>query len=375
MNEFDNWLSRIKRQKEIRDNGGFNAVPLPFPKFSEFMPGLMRGTGYCLTANSSIGKSRWLKYAVPFNIFNFRKEHPGAFNFKVFYFTLEESKHAFINSMVATQLYRDHGIEIDGRDLESLRSHKPAVDARTLRLVAEYKPLIDSFFSDIEMYDGNVRPSSIDNLLSRYANNNGQFVYREFTDKEGKRRRKATGYVPNDPDEFVIVIIDPINLISQDAGQTKKQAIDAITASLMIHYRDICNYTFFIVQQQGADSEEQQFTGSRGELVIPKLLPTLQNLGDSRTTARDYDIVIGLFSPDRYGITDYAGYNLAAQTDSRFRMGKFYRQMILLKDRNGVADIKSNLYFNGGSNVWAELPPVANEDLYRNLNKDYNKFK
>lgn len=371
-------LEQLKKAKSIKDSGGYNAIPFPFPKFNDFIPGIMRRTAYILTANSSVGKSRWLKYAVLLNIFYFKKNIYPELDIKIFYFTLEESKETLIDSLLCMFLYRDFGIEMDTRDLNSLRRTSP--DSRIIKMLEGYGTFFDEFFDFVELYDGHVKPYKIKDVLEQYAQQNGKYIYEDVEsivkDGEKEKRRMIVGYKPDNPDQYVLTIVDPINLLgTQRNAPTLKAAIDLLTAEYMIEYRDICGYTFFLTQQQGADSEGQQYT-NKGELIVEKLYPTLANLGDSRTTARDADIVIGLFSPDRYGLKEIGYgeymYDLSFVTSTNIKLGKYFRQMTILKDRNGVADIKENLYFNGLTNVWSELPAKPKREIYTNYHS-YNK--
>ena len=130
-----------------------------------------------------------------------------------------------------------------------------------------------------------------------------------MTKKGGVREKKQMidSYKPYDPDEYVITVADPINLLgTQSNAKTLREAMALLSSEYAIHFRDVCGYTFFLTQQQAADSEDQQFN-YKGNIVVEKLYPTLANLGDNRTTQRDADIVLGLFSPARSTSTIVTG--------------------------------------------------------------------
>lgn len=75
------------------------------------------------------------------------------------------------------------------------------------------------------------------------------------------------------------------------------------------------------------------------------------------------DLVLGLFAPTRYEISDYRGYNINKMKDS-------YRSLIFLKDRNyGLANNYVHLYFNGATNTFKELPikEQMTDDIYNKI--------
>ena len=64
------------------------------------------------------------------------------------------------------------------------------------------------------------------------------------------------------------------------------------------------------VQQQMAAKEEQQFTMMSGKTIVSKLEPSLDGLAESKLTQRKANIVLGLFSPERFELEEHAGYNI-----------------------------------------------------------------
>lgn len=72
--------------------------------------------------------------------------------------------------------------------------------------------------------------------------------------------------------------------------------------------------------------------------------------------------MLGLFSPARYKIAKYRRYDITKLNDR-------YRSLIFLKDRHyGLANTYVDLFFNGASNYFEELPPaeefINNPELY-----------
>ena len=73
------------------------------------------------------------------------------------------------------------------------------------------------------------------------------------------------------------------------------------------------------------------------------------------------DVIIGLFSPYRYGIMEYFGYDITKWQDN-------IRFMEIIAGREGGGGTLSPLYFDGGVNFFAELPkPTETNDIQKVL--------
>ena len=130
------------------------------------------------------------------------------------------------------------------------------------------------------------------------------------------------------------------------------------------------NYAFVRVHQQNAETESKVFDNA-GRNVVEKLKPSLANIANNKEVARDCHVIIALFGPDRYGVTEYNDYDIARLRDN-------YRSLLLLKNRMGPVNKEVPLYFNGAINHFTELPIQMTGELYDKIekvrleaNKDY----
>lgn len=90
---------------------------------------------------------------------------------------------------------------------------------------------------------------------------------------------------------------------------------------------------------------------------LNKLKPTLDGLGDCKATAQDADLIMGLYTPFRYNIREYEGYDI-----TKFR--DHIRFLEVLGGREGGGGDICPLYFDGAVNFFRELPlPNEKETL------------
>lgn len=104
---------------------------------------------------------------------------------------------------------------------------------------------------------------------------------------------------------------------------------------------------------------------------LNKIKPSSDGLGDCKKTARDVNIIIGLYSPFKYGLKEYEGYDI-----TKFR--NHIRFMEVIEDR----DYGSNgnicpLYFDGAVSYFSELPPAKDsiniEKVYKFMERNEKK--
>ena len=102
-------------------------------------------------------------------------------------------------------------------------------------------------------------------------------------------------------------------------------------------------------------------------IKMDRTRPTADGLADCKVTSRDVNLLLGLYSPYKYGKREYEGYNV-----ERFK--NHIRFLEILEDRdNGGAGMICPLYFDGAVSEFEELPlPDDNYELskyYNLLNK------
>lgn len=352
MTTFRSVLDKIKKNKDSE----VNCIPSKFNRYKEYFLGVIKSTKVLITASSGIGKSRFAKWAYMFTPFEFVKSHPELnIKLKIFYFSLEENKDKFIRSVISSELYRRFQLEISPRDLLSMNKENLKIDDYVISCIEECEEYIEELLQTVEVIDYIRNAYGIYKYVRDYAAATGKFYLRGQEVDVNNAGQSWDSYIPNDPDAYVIVITDPINILTPEKGESTQQAMTNFSSKYGIQMRDKFGYTIVDVQQQAADKEKQEFT-IKGMSIESKLEPSLDGLGDCKTTQRDCDFVYGLFAPDRYEIKEHRGYDILQLKDS-------YRQLSLLKDRDGESNKRIGLYFQGAVNEFSELPKAENFNM------------
>ena len=127
-------------------------------------------------------------------------------------------------------------------------------------------------------------------------------------------------YVPNNPSQYVFALVDTVNLLDLERGFNKKQTIDKMS-EYAISLRNRYNVSPIFIQQQNTDNE------SIDSIKYHRTRPTTAGLGDSKYTSHDANVVLGIFSPFRFGLKEYLGYPIDKLKDH-------YRTLEVLVNRD-----------------------------------------
>lgn len=284
---FDDTFDRIRRNKENKESGKYNSIPFGLTSLDRHVR-IIRGCQYIVTASSGVGKTQLTKFLFVNQPYKFVKEHPEAgIKLKIFWFAHEESKHEFMLTLICNRLKEKYGIDMNVMDLESMKDKSLSDDVLTK--VLECREYFEELSKCVEVIDYISNPFGIFKMVREYARANGKFYLngQEVTEVGGM----YDTYVPNDPSEYVIVVNDHIGLLQPEAtldtntlyGAMSKWSAEYCRKNISKHF----GYIPVNVQQQVAEKEKLQFT-NKGESIEQKLEPSLDGLGENKTTQRDF---------------------------------------------------------------------------------------
>lgn len=302
----------IVSSKERILSGLNNSIPWGFPKLERILPGIEREKFYCITANTSVGKSKLAKYMFLIAPFEFHRKTGEPIN--IIYYSLEESKEYLMMNVVAYYLYHLYGMRKEPKDLLSLQS---PLDDLVINKINQMEDLLKLFEQKVMIIDELREPTEI--------------------------FHHALHHIKKEVDCFNIIILDHLSLLDPEKGcPTVRDSMIRFTSKYGIILRNKHKCTICAVQQQAADQE------SFDRLKENKLEPSLNGLADAKVCGRDYNIVFGLFAPIRHELGMYRGFNIKELEDS-------YRALFVLKNREGPANIVDHLLFDGAVNDFREM--------------------
>lgn len=350
---------RILRElRERRNNilsGNINCIPSPFARFRNDFPGIEQGKYYLLSAATKVGKTQLMNYLFLYNSVLYAYNNPDKIHLKILYYNLEETQDAIILRFMCHLLYvlSHKAIRKTPNDLKSVREDK-VIDSETLDLFEtdEYKNILDFFEKTVSFYDDK-NPFGIFKQAKVYAENNGVTYKRklDIRDKDGnvvEGKEVFDYYKPYDEKEYVMVIVDHISLISPDGKQDLREGIVCLS-NYMIQLRNRYRYIPVMVQQQGTETTDLEAFKNK------KIRPTVAGLSDSKYTAKDCNVMLGLCNPYAYEMQSYCGYDL-----TKLKGNARFLEVVI--NRDGESNGMIGLYFDGAVNYYEELPSPRTQE-------------
>lgn len=372
MSYFKDILEHLKEKRQRALDGLYNCIPLPFPRFRNLFPGIQMGRYIIVTANQKIGKTKFCDFLFVYEIIDFIIKHPEV-RAKILYFCLEESPRKKYIEFLCHLLWRLDKIIVTNSEIESTdKDHPIKEEILELLKTERYQQYIRKFEETVEYIDDIRNPTGINKKCREYALSHGHLNFKKaiindpVTGKPVERNVVDTvnPYTPDDSEEYRIVILDNASNLTLESGLNKRETIEKMS-KYAITLRDQLKYTFVLIQHQAQDKEGNE------SFKLDRIKPTSDGLADAKTTTRDANMVIGLYSPFKFGKDSYENYDI-----KKFR--NHIRFMEVLEDRDyGANNQICPLYFDGASSYFSELPRANDKENIEKVYKfmDNNKFK
>ena len=365
MSKFEEVQAKNQARRQRILEGKLNCLPIPFKRFREVFPGFEQGKYIIITANQKVGKSKLSDYLFMYDPLFTMVDYPEKnLKVKVLYFSLEMGADEKYNEFLCHLLFKLDGIRISPRDIRGVDKAYPA-EIDELLNDERHQKYIRAFEEMVEFEDTVKNPTGINKKCREEAMAHGHMNYITVTEmnevtgemEERKKIDPIKPYTQNDEDEFRIIILDnAANLMPEKGAETKALAIEKMSKYGIILRKQL-NYIFVLIQHQAQAQEGIE------NIKLDRMRPTSDGLGDCKTTSRDANLVLGLYSPFKFKKKEYNRYNIEKLKD-------YARFLEVLEDRDyGANGDICSLFFDGATSTFKELPKdtdtVGLESCYR----------
>lgn len=352
-----------ERRQRILD-GQLNCIPSPFKRFSEDFIGIEQSCYYTITSFTKGGKSQFTSYTFIYKPLMFCYFTKADIDIKILYFPLEETPERIMQRFISWLLFdfSKGKVRVSPRELRSTVS---PVSEEILDIINSEKiqDILKYFEDHVIFPEEAANPTGIYKYCKNYAEEHGKVYTKtgQYKDEFGivQNRQVFDRYEQDNPNEYRLVIIDTINLIDTERGMTLKQSMDKLSEYCAKYLRNRYNYSPIVIQQQAFDQEGNE------AFKMGRVRPSVAGLGDSKYTSRDSNVVLGLFSPFRFALKEYEGYDI-----SKFKDNIRFLEMIV--NRDGEMGGLCPLFFDGAVCQFEELPRPDNKE---EITKVYDYLK
>lgn len=348
---FDDFLGEVDKGR----SGENISLSTGLPKLDELIGGVGKATYYLIGANLGIGKTALADHSFVLMPYDQMLNNPEGNKIRIYYYSFEISRLKKIAKWVCHLIFRKYGIIIDIKEVYSRRS---ILSDEKYRMIKEFRDYIDKMEEYVHIFDIPINPTGLYMDVKKYMEANGKVI-------DVPKMIKGVEitfhkYVSNDPKEIFLYIEDHVGLArGEKDARTKKERIDK-GSEYAVQLRNFYGASKLAISQfnrEIADLDRRRFA---------ELTPQLEDFKDSGNSQEDADVVMSLFNPLRYNMTEYNGMNVIG-------FGGRYRNMVVLKNRDGQDMKKHHLNMLGETGFFREFPdPFMNHHIREG--KDFTKF-
>lgn len=356
---FNNFYTATETRREKIVNGIPTLIPFTsFPRLSKFIPGIIPNDQVLITANTGVGKSRFMRKLFIKDPIKFAIENN--LKIKIFLNSLEESVDKVVSTFISSFLYEHYGIQLNFYQLNNYTTEPLPLDTMLkIKEAEQYINFLEQYLDIVHISN----PYGFYKHIWDHLNKNGNFYKQGVVLTEYQ-----TGwdkYIADDPNHIVIAITDTVNKYQEENGKGVYQTLRTFSEFYSRKLLGLqCNVINVIIQQQSPDNEKIE-VNYRGKTLIEKLKPSLDALRDCRATQEDATLILGVFDPVKYGEYMYKSY-----PDLRNLKAKF-RSLIVLKTREGELDDSNEIPLISylGRDEFEELPLPTETDILKQFYK------
>lgn len=348
MNIKERYKEKFDREFKRGLEGKNVGILLPLSRLSDTICNLQQGTYTLVGGGTGTGKSTLINECYINHPIQFVKRNPHLnLKVKICYFNLEMSSINVIAKFRANWIFRETKAKIKLSINHIFQRGGFKLTEEEKQWVTKSQEYQDSLLDDVEFIAGEkVGSGFVYKKLWEYAKE-----YGIMEKKDGKDLLYT--WRPKDENQYIIFVFDNLNNLPS------KEEIDNIS-QYFVDFRNSCNFSFTVVQQYNRANEGMD----RREFMIPQL----SDLMTSSKPGHDCNIALLTYSPARYMLNDYEGYNMLEQFGTE-KLGEKLRFLRLSKSRDGRDNVYIPYMFDGARGYVKEMP------LPNIWNKNENNIK
>lgn len=343
-------LKYLNDRRENVLNGNVNCIPSPLKNFRDDFLGIEQETYYLISGVQKSGKTKFTSFMFLYNTILYAYRNPEKVRLRIFYVPLEETKEKITMRFMVYLLFvmTNHKVRISQKDLESSKEDRP-VDPEILNMLAQDPKCVEilKFYEEHVTFLEARNPTGIWKEIVTYAAQHGKRVMKQVPLKnpqtgEMETVSKFDTYIPDDPNEYVEIIVDHVSLVSTEGGMDLRESIKKLS-SYLVEVRNNYRYIPVVIQQQSSEVQSLE------AFKMNKIRPTPAGLADCKDTAKDLNVMLGLCNPFAFEIPKYMEYDITRLRDSQ-------RFLEVVLNRDGEGNGLKALYFDGAVSYFDELP-------------------
>jgi len=325
--------------------GNYNGLANGLNRLNAYLFGIQRSCYYLVGGASGSGKTTLVDYMLLEGI----KDADSQNNpINITYYSLEIDEFSKRANWLSVLIYLKYEIIVAPEIIKGYGSNRLSEDQQ--ELVNDVIPELNEIWNRITWIFNSCNPTGIYKDAWKIMAAKGTFEYEDYTDEHGVAKQRVIAYTPKISNEYNIIVIDHIALVTSERGYNLKENLDKLS-QYSVSLRNTFKYTIFALSQynQGLSSvDRQKFKGV-------DLSPQQGDFKDSTTPYADCDVALGLMNAYKMGLEECIGYNIN-KSGSKYPLKSSFRMLKIIKNRLSRDEITIGLLFLPKSGRFKELP-------------------
>lgn len=358
-------MHNIKDRKLKAENGISSCIPFAFKHVRNIISGINPGDYILITGSTKAGKTQITNYLVIYNTIMYAYTHQDEMDVEFNIFPLEEEPQTITARFLSHCVYLKFKKIIQYNKMMSSNIDNPLSDEE-LKLLEDdgIQQILKFFVSKINFHHEN-SSVGISKTIHEYAKKNGKIVTKTV-EIDGSNVDVFDYYIPNNPEKYVINIIDHVGLLQPNNKEKDLNSCISNLSKDLVKYKNRYKHIMIVVQQQ-VDSE----TTSLDAVKNGNVLATKAGLKDCKSTGNDCTQLWGISNPGMHSIINEWGLpGMRCKYDLNKFKRKYFRVFEVILNRFGEGNILIPLRFHGSVNCYSVLPSADKIDELEEIYKD-----
>ena len=270
--------------------------------------------------------------------------------------------------------YREYGFKHNGKDYEIspryLKGRLKDPDAKEddeiqiIQIKPKHKEMLEDIYTEYIIpffgeYDDNrnkikdgyinvieerTNPTGMQTECWEWAKQTGEIIRAPYIDDMGLKKHRVTGYIPNDPNAFTIIVTDHVRKIKPESKMFLKGTVDK-WSDYCVQMRNLFGYTFIHIVHLNRNLSSID----RIKFNKETLHPTGEDVKDTGNLSEDCNYLLTMFNPadEKYQLVRHFGNNVKAIPG--------YRSLHLVDSRDTECPSHCFLQMNGAIKYFQEI--------------------
>jgi hypothetical protein len=266
---------------------------------------------------------------------------------------MERPKEQKLSKWLSRRIFVTKGVLIDPSRINGwFEKINPLTEEEVHLCLSNLDYLEELFETTVIFRQGRINPTGIRKFITEYALERG---------KEEQLDKYNRIYIPDDPKLITINIFDHIGKLKDEQNRDRKELLDKFSDDCSNLYRDHFGISSLLI------SQFNRAIANPTRIKNGDVEPAAEDFKETGDTYEDVDICLTVFDPWKYKVPDPSGYSL--EKLKREDGAKMYRNIRLLKNNQGIEDIRFGFGYQAETGIYKLLPKQKDimEDDYRSV--------